>query len=174
MLDTAVAFTRYTFIGNEFLTWLWFMIDTHPSFFNTVDESLTSLNIGNRIVLENRDNDNVEIITIKGDDAGLEEGFLSLKKGALVIEINLSFKANQQEWTFTLKGDSLGFSTLKVPPTGPAANKEDIEGALLEKIYLYERPFVLINGIFLVYLKKRASPQWRKEIVPEIKNWILA
>jgi hypothetical protein len=99
----------------------------------------------------------------------LEEGFLSLKKGALVIEINLSFKANQQEWTFTLKGDSLGFSALKVPPTGPVANKEDIEGALLEKIYLYERTFVLINGIFLFYLKKRVSPQWRKKSFPKLK-----
>ncbi|HSM49734.1 MAG TPA: hypothetical protein VK872_18075 [Draconibacterium sp.] len=174
MLDTAIAFTRYSFIGNEFLTWLWFMIDTHPSFFNTVDKALTSLDIGNRIVLENRDNDNREIITIKGDDAGLEEGFLSLKKGALVIEINLSFKADQQEWTFTLKGNCLGFSALKVPPTGPVANKEDIEGALLEKIYLYDRTFGLIDGVFLFYLKQRVSPQWRNEIVPEMKNWILA
>ena len=174
MLDTSVAFTRYAFIGNEFLTWLWFMIDTHPNFFNTVDESLTSLSIGNRIVLENRENDNLEIITIKGDDAGLEEGFLALKKGSLVIEIHLSFKADQQQWSFTLKGDSLGFSALKLPSTGPVADKEDIEGALLEKIYLYDRSFVLINGIFLIYLKKRASPQWKKKIVPEIRNWIIA
>ena len=84
MLDIAVAFNRYRFLGNEFLTWLWFAIDTRG------DDPLTSrLSLGNRMVLERRQSGNaVESITIKGDDAGLEEAFMALKKGALVT-VNL-------------------------------------------------------------------------------------
>ena len=33
MLDIAVAYNRYKFLGNEFLTWLWFMIETDESSF---------------------------------------------------------------------------------------------------------------------------------------------
>jgi hypothetical protein len=92
MLDVAVAYNRYKFIGNEFLTWLWFTIETNQPFFKTVDETITSINLGNRMVLENSINDAIEIITIKGDDAGLEEGLLSLRKGAVVVEMNIPIK----------------------------------------------------------------------------------
>jgi hypothetical protein len=123
MLDVAVAYNRYKFIGNEFLTWLWFTIETNHRFFNTLDETITSLNLGNRMVLENSINDASEIITIKGDDAGLEEGLLSLRKGAVVVEMNISYKTENQEWKFTLKGESLSFSGLKVPETGPGGKQ---------------------------------------------------
>ena len=174
MLDVAVAYNRYKFIGNEFLTWLWFITETNQSFLKKVDETITSLYIGNRIVLENSINDTNEIITIKGDDAGLEEGLLSLRKGAVVIEMNMSYKTENQEWKFTLKGESLSFSGLKVPETGPVETKDDIEGMVLEKAYLYEKTIDLINRLFNVFLKLRSSVDWDPKTVPQMKKWINA
>lgn len=174
MLDVAVAYNRYKFIGNEFLTWLWFTIDTNQSFFITVDETITSLYLGNRIVIENSINDASEIITIKGDDAGLEEGLLSLRKGAVVVEMNLIYKTQNQEWKFSLKGESLSFSGLKVPETGPVETKQDTEGMLLEKAYLYEKTIDLVNRLFNVFLKLRSSVEWNHQTVPKIKKWIKA
>jgi hypothetical protein len=172
MLDVAVAYNRYKFIGNEFLTWLWFNADANPKYFNEIDETITGLYIGNRVVLENTINDAIEIITIKGDDAGLEEGLLSLRKGAVVIEINLICKSQDQEWQFTLKGESLSFYTLKVPETGPVESKDDMEGIILEKTYLYEKVTVLIDNLFNRFLKERCSNKWDNRIVPEIRKWI--
>jgi hypothetical protein len=172
MLDVAVAYNRFKFIGNEFLTWLWFTIETDQFFLKTVDETISSLNVGNRIVLENNINDASEIITIKGDDAGLEEGLLSLRKGAVVIEMNLSYKTENQEWKFTLKGESLSFSGLKVPETGPVETKDDIEGIVLEKTYLYENAINLVNKLFNTFLKLRSTVKWDQKTVPEIKKWL--
>ena len=31
MLDVAVAYNRFKFLGEEFLTWLWFVIDQDPA-----------------------------------------------------------------------------------------------------------------------------------------------
>jgi len=172
MLDVAVAYNRYKFIGNEFLTWLWFTIDTNPQCFSDVDDAMTSLDVGNRVVLENTINDASEVITIKGDDAGLEEGLLSLRKGAVVIEINLIYKSQNQEWQFTLKGESLSFYTLKLPETGPVDSKEDFEGVILEKAYLYEKAITLIEGLFYRFLKIRCDTNWDKTMVPQIRAWI--
>ncbi len=172
MLDVAVAYNRYQFIGNEFLTWLWFMIDSHPHDLNAVVADMTSLTVGNRIVLENTINDTSEIITIKGDDAGLEEGILSLRKGATVVELNLIYKALNQEWQFTLKGENLSFYALKVPQTGPIETAQEIEGMILEKAYLYEKAVVLVDHLFNFFLKRRCGVQWQQTIVPEIKKWI--
>jgi hypothetical protein len=174
MLDVAVAYNRYKFIGNEFLTWLWFIIETDPSFLRSVNESIISLNVGNRIVLENSNDNQSEIITIKGDDAGLEEGFLALQKGAIVIELNLSCKAENQEWKFTLKGESLSFSGLKLPETGPLETKEDMEGLVLEKIYLIEKIIDIMDGLFNEFLEQRAHNSWTDSVVPAIKKWIHA
>ena len=174
MLDVAVAYNRFKYIGNEFLTWLWFTIDSDQHLFKKVDDTITSITIGNRIVLENNVNNSNEIITIKGDDAGLEEGLLSLRKGAVVIEINLTYKNNDQEWKFTLKGESLSFSGLKVPQTASVESKDDIDGLILEKTYLYEKVIELINNLFFVFLRLRASAEWNQKIIPKMKNWIRA
>ncbi|MGE0090870.1 MAG: hypothetical protein AB7S50_15480 [Bacteroidales bacterium] len=174
MLDVAVAYNRYKFIGNEFLTWLWFIIDTNQDYFKKIDQSIVALHIGNRIVLENNNNDSSELITIKGDDAGLEEGILSLRKGAVVIEMNLIYKTENQNWKFSIKGESLSFSGLKPPETGPLETKDDIEGLLLEKAYLFEKAIELTNCLFNFFLKLRVSLDWNKTILPEIRKWVEA
>jgi hypothetical protein len=172
MLDIAVAYNRYKFIGNEFLTWLWFVIDTDQQFLKTIDDTIDALYVGNRIVIENNINDSREIITIKGDDADLEEGLLSLRKGAVVIELNLVYKTDNQKWKFTLKGESLSFSGLKVPETGPVETAEDIEGIVLEKAYLYEKVINLIDCLFNVFLELRLTVDWDYKTVPKIKKWL--
>ncbi len=174
MLDIAVAYNRYKFIGNEFLTWLWFTIDTNQPFFKEIDETIDSLYLGNRIVLENSMDDTNETVTIKGDDAGLEEGRLSLRKGAVVTEMNLAYKTKNQDWRFTVKGESLSLSALKVPETGPFETRDDWEGMVLEKAYLYEKAIDLVNRLFNTFLKLRSTVAWNQKTVPQIKKWIQA
>jgi hypothetical protein len=115
----------------------------------------------------------VETITINGDDAGLEEGVLALKKGALVTEIHLRVSEEENEWQLTLKGESLNISNLKLPETGQVETKDDIEGAILEKKFLYEKIMDWLDGIFGYFIKIRISPEWTDGVVPRIKKWIL-
>ena len=41
-------------------------------------------------------------------------------------------------WEFNLKGESLSVSNMKMSTTGPIESVDDVEGALLEKVYLIE------------------------------------
>ena len=43
MLDIAVSYNRYKFIGHEFLTWLWFVMDRHVEILQQADPELSSL-----------------------------------------------------------------------------------------------------------------------------------
>jgi hypothetical protein len=174
MLDIAFAYNRFKFVGDEFLTWLWFMIENDPGYLKGISPGLSSLETGNRIVIENRQHQAVERITIKGDDANLEEGILALRKGAVVTEINLGFKSGDQEWRFTIKGESLNISGFKTPFAGPIETAEDVEGAVLEKVYLYEQAIQLVDNLFKNYLKTRVSSQWQTKVVPKINKWIRA
>ena len=172
MLDVAVAYNRYQFLGEEFLTWLWFVIEKDQDIIKNFDNDFVALEIGNRIVFENRKKESKERITIKGDGASLEEGILTLKKGALVTELNVVYKSTELRWQFTLKGESLNFSSLNLPATASPESDEDLEGFVLEKIYLYEKVVDLFQKIFTHFIKLRLSTAWQKKIVPEIKNWI--
>ncbi|MDM8524905.1 hypothetical protein QUF80_16165 [Desulfococcaceae bacterium HSG8] len=172
MLDIAVSYNRYKFLGYEFLTWLWFLTDKDREQLNKWDQELTSLDIGNRIVLENRLNDAVETLTIKGDDAGLEEGILALRKGSVVTELNLLYKSGDHEWRFTIKGESFNISNLKTPETGGIESKDDIEGAVLEKIYLHEKIATFIDNVFKHFIQLRISEDWDKQVVPLLRKWI--
>jgi hypothetical protein len=172
MLDIAVSYNRYKFIGFEFLTWLWFIMENQPEILKAADKDLVSLDIGNRLVLEKTSGNASESITIKGDQAGLEEGILSLKKGAVVTEINLIYKAGNYEWRLGVKGESLNISGLKTPQTGPVEKKEDIEGAVLEKVFLYEKMFGLLNRLYNAFIRLRVSTRWKSEVVPQMRKWI--
>ena len=172
MLDIAVAYNRYKFLGNEFLTWLWFMIETDQKRLRRYAPDLVTLNIGSRLVLENTHNNAKETVTIKGDDANLEEGRLALKKGGVVTEIHLSYKTDAQHWQFGLKGESLNISNLKLPETGPVQTPEDLEGIVMEKAYLVEKVVGLINALFSHFVKLRVSSKWRNQTVSQIRKWV--
>ena len=171
MIDIAVAYNRYRFLGNTFLTWIWFVIETQPHLFQECDPECTGLDIGNRMVLENRWANGVETITIKGDRSGLEEAQLALRKGAAVIDINLIYKRGELQWQFSLKGESLNFSGIKLPESGSIETSEDLDGVVIEKIYLYEKPFIFIDQLYCRFVQLRLSDKWR-QTVSDMKKWI--
>ena len=172
MLDVSVAYDKYKFLGHEFLTWLWFIMDVDQSSIVKTNKDMVSLEMDNRIVLENSIDDRVENIRIKGDDAGLEEAKISLQKGGVVTELNFSFKSGDHEWKFNIKGESLNISSLKSPETGKIEKNDDIEGAVLEKIYLYAKVVSLVENLYNQFIHLRISNKWDDDIVPRIKKWI--
>ncbi len=172
MLDVAVAYTRYQFLGEEFLTWLWFIIEKNQDLIKNLDKDFVALEIGNRIVFENRKKESAERITIKGDGASLEEGIIAIKKGALVTEINLVYKSGELTWQFTLKGESLNISSLSLPSTGSPESDEDLEGYVLEKIFLYEKVLHVLESLFTHFTKLRVSDVWLGKEAVRITKWV--
>jgi hypothetical protein len=174
MLDVAVAYNRFKFLGDEFLTWLWFIIEQDPAILRSMDPDLTSFEIGNRIVLEKRKKESVERITIKGENANFEEGMLALKKGALVAELNLVYRSSEQKWQFTLKGESLNISSFKTPKIAPPQDRDDLEGFVLEKVFLYDKILQFLEKLYKYFIKLRTSNNWQSGVVPLIKKWMYA
>lgn len=177
MLDIATAYNRYKYLGNEFLTWVWFLIETDQDLTAILDSRETvSLEIGNSLVLENNLGDkSKEKITIKGDQAGLEEGTTALKKGAVVTDMNLICRigGEEEEYKFTIKGESFSLTGLKTPASGGTGSEDEIEGMILEKTFLLFKVTQVIDKLFITYLKNRISDDWQNKGLQEMRNWIL-
>lgn len=175
MLDVAVAYSRFQFLGEEFLTWLWYVIDQDFQLLRQLDQDLAALEIGKRMVLINRRNrDGRETVTIRGDHANMDEGLLTLRKGGMVAELHLVYKSGDHEWQFNLKGESLNLSSLKVPATGKMESRDDMEGAVIEKIDLCNRAVSLINRLYGHFIKLRLGNEWNRNVVPSVRQWINA
>lgn len=173
MLDIAVSYNRYRFLGNEFLTWLWFVIETGQQSLKK-DIGLEGIfEIGNRMVFENRKDGNVnENITIKGDAAGMEEGMVALKKGAMVAELNLLYKTGDKICQFTIKGESFHLSQIRFPESDAAGKKNEMESHVLEKILWCENIYSILDGLYKNFIKMRISGQWAGDILPKLRSWI--
>ena len=107
-------------------------------------------------------------------DINMDEGLLTLRKGGMVAEMHLVYKAGDQEWQFNLKGESLNLSSLKVPATGTLESRDDIEGAVIEKIDLCNRAVSLINRLYGHFIKLRLGNGWNRNVVPSVRQWINA
>jgi hypothetical protein len=175
MIDVAHAYRRYQFLGDEFLTWLWYVIDNRFDRLQSLDPDLVSLHIGNRMVLQNRKpNEGIETITIKGDHADLDEAVLAVKKGAMVAEIHLIYATGDHEWTFTLKGESLNISNLKTPESTPRESADEMEGTVIDRLYFIERITRLVHGLFQRFIRIRITDNWQQTELPAIRKWIIA
>jgi len=175
MLDIAVAYNKYKFFGNEFLTWVWYIVDSKQNIneLTGIKDKSINIEIGNSIILENSSNDDsIEKISIKGNDAGFEEGRTALRKGAVVTDINLILKIDENEFKFNIKGESLNLTAFKTPATGKIENNDDLEGAVLEKIFLYNLPIEIIDSLFIKFIKTRISEQWKTLEINKIREWI--
>ncbi len=180
MLDIAAAYNKYQFLGNEFLTWIWYLIETQQDITNILQQKFpVSLEIGHTIVLENHLGENArEKITIKGDQAGLEEGTTALKKGAMVTQIHLkcimgsSEKDQEDAYEFTLKGESFHLTGLKTPKLSPSDDNDETEANILEKVFLLETITQVIDTLFLRFVEKRISPEWKANEIQKIRDWI--
>jgi hypothetical protein len=172
MLDIAVAYNRYRFLGHEFLTWIWFLIENDQDTLRQCDHEFSELTVGNRIVLENRQTNAIETICIKGDDAGLEEALLALSKGAWVSEISLFYKCDSLDWQFSLKGENLSFSGIRLPESQNKVSDEDVQGIILEKIYLYEKPLTFIDNLYHLFIQQRLSESWPTHTLGRMRKWM--
>ena len=172
MIDIATAYNKYKFLGYEFLTWLWFIMENAPEKVADPEQMIRTAQIGNRVILENPKFERTERITAKGDSTNFDTGMLSLRQGALVTEMSLLLKGDGHEWQLVIKGENLSLSNLKTPPTAPVESSEDVESAVLEKAFLLEHVLVWIDQLFQTFIKQRISLAWEQHTITEIRKWI--
>jgi hypothetical protein len=186
MPPVSEAFKNYQFLGNEYLTWLWFCIENEPHTITDPTGNTVSMMVHNKIVLKKAAGKTVRITIEKDSAEEAEEGMLALKGGAIVTELSLLMTIGDVEWTFSIKGDSLQINSLKPSVEMPEAihsdgtpeqiedkQRCDFEASVLDKTYLYVQAIDVIDGLFKKYILLRLSDDWEDKTVPGMKAWIV-
>ncbi|MEJ5359999.1 MAG: hypothetical protein WHT06_15175 [Desulfobacterales bacterium] len=173
MLDLSIAYHRYRFLGDEFLTWLWHGIETRAADLCALAPEINAIEIADRMVIENRTGQSKEKITIKGDHAGLEEAKLALRKGAWVSEMALLLRTAEDEYRLTIRGENLNLSGMKIPSAAGGTSPEELETAFLERLDHLIKITDFIDKIFYFYLSERISAKWKSLYLPSMRKWLV-
>jgi hypothetical protein len=165
--------TDISFLGREFLTWLWFKSEERDGVIMMPDVGDISIAFVRRIVLESGEGPYSETVVCQGYHADLREAKAALREGKKIKEARLRMGFGAEEWEFTFKADEFQFQSMKLPAIMKFAEEEgNTEGRILERISMVETAMMMMDRLFSLFLNKRRLPEWLSEEIPRIQHWM--
>ena len=148
-MDVLSLLNEYVFLGQEFLTWLWYESETEQQL--TLDSGKTGPADagGDRLVLGPVQGSEGVRVTVKGQEVSLAEA-----RGGPCAGANRwrpcawAWRSTARSFWLNLRGADLAVSSMRMPPTAPGEDGQ--EGLILERIALAETALATIEELFRV------------------------
>lgn len=162
---------RTSFLGQEFLTWLWYRSDQQGGVFNLGGEhGEIEAWFDDRLVISSLAVDAQENLFKGGHPTTSAEAMTALQKGKKASEAKLRVIKGAKEWSFILKADNLAVGSVKIP----AVLSKEYDDKFYERMMLLEELDQMVKALFKQFLLLRVSPEWEGEEIPAIQSWVAA
>jgi hypothetical protein len=174
-MDLVDLIAEKRFIGQEFLTWLWWKSEERGGVVALPGEGDIVVVFEKHMLLEYGEGDSNESLICRGLQTELQEARTGLVMGKKLEQARIQLVHNDYEWNFTMAGALMEFRNVKLPKTGGEAeggdNPEEREGMILERIFLFEELVRIILELFRLFLQIRVAAEWRDELL-KIREWV--
>ncbi len=174
-MDLVDLIAEKYFLGQEFLTWLWFKSDQRGGTVEVEGMGDMLLVFEKHMLLESGEGESHEKLICRGLQAELQEARTGLAMGKKIEQARIHLVKGDYEYHLTLRGSMLDFSNVKLPKTMAGSEEsndpEAVEGRLLDRIGLYEEVLRVVNELFRMFLALRVGPEWEGELAA-IRAWI--
>ncbi len=177
-MDLVDLIVEKRFLGQEFLTWLWWKSEERGGSVDLPGSGDITVVFEKHMLLESGEGESTEKIVCTGLQAELQEARTGLRMGKKLEQARIVIGHNDYEYSFTLAAALMEFRNVRLPKTETTENDksdspEEIEGMILERIYLFEELIKLVNALFKMFLDMRLSAAWRDEL-QKIRGWVAA
>ena len=166
-----------TFLGQEFLTWLWCRSESQEPL--TLEQGRpVEIIIGDRMVLGPVAGREGARVTVRGRESSLAEAREALRRGKLVESLRLGLELGGEEFWLTLRAADLGVSSLKLPtptPPEPLPGREpglDRDGMVLERVALIGQVLAAVQQLFALFLEERLARPQEEGAARRLRDWI--
>ena len=175
-MDLVDLIAEKRFLGQEFLTWLWWKSEERGGTVEVPEVGDVTLVFEKHMLLEFGEGESSEKIICSGLQAELQEARTGLQMGKKLEQARIRLDYNNYEFSFTLAAALMEFRSVRLPKTettesDKSENPEEVEGMILERIFLFEELIRMVNKLFLMFLKVRVGEEWHNEL-PKVRNWI--
>ncbi len=164
-MDILSLLQEKSFIGQEFLTWLWWMCEQDEAF-TMADGRQLSLAMGQRLSLSPTSSREGNRVALAGSDPGLAEAREALRQGKLVDNLRLAFVIDSEEYWLSLDATWLMPKGVRLPAAAEAEEPGlDADALVLERIALLENLTQALDHLLAAFLSERvkganAWPGW--------------
>jgi hypothetical protein len=157
------------YLGREFLSWIWFNVETHEGVIRLPDGSDAMMSVVNQANLK-CDFNLTGAVSVRGDaPARMNESKAALASGKQPSRLGLLLASRAGEWALTLDGPTLGVFGLQIPAGDDAdADKTQILEARCESV---SDLCGTLDLIFQKFVRLRLSKEWQ-EVHTRIAMWI--
>lgn len=175
-MDLVDLIAEKRFLGQEFLTWLWWKSEERGGSIELAGDGDITVVFEKHMVLESGEGESSEKIVCTGLQAELQEARTGLKMGKKLEQARILIGHGNYEYSLTLSGALMEFKNVRLPKTEASEgdkgdNPEEVEGMILERVYLLEEIIRLVNELFKMFLVIRVSSGWSEELF-KMKDWV--
>lgn len=175
-MDLVDLMVEKRFLGQEFLTWLWWKSEERGGTIAIPEVGDIGVIFEKHMLLEFGEGEYSEKLVCTGLQTELKEARTGLKMGKKLEQARIQIVKETYEWSVTIAGGLFEFRNVRLPKTAVTEQNTDnseaeMEGTILERIFLFEELIRLFNDLFRMFLAVRISERWREE-VEKMRTWI--
>ncbi|MBI3410327.1 MAG: hypothetical protein HY040_18465 [Planctomycetes bacterium] len=155
------------FLGNEFLLWLWYFLESESDTLKLADGSEATLMLARTLTLEcPRGQTGKEQISSEGPTK-LPEAKRAIQAGKLPRKVGLTLVRHDAQYELTLQAESLVVTGARLP----VAEGEEERARQDERINQIRHLLETLDLIYAAFGQRRWGGEWNKETA-KIKKWL--
>lgn len=164
-------------LASEFFAWLWYTSEQRRG---TLDlgEGVGAVDfwVGSRISFRAVDEDKARAVVTGESPSTTLEARAALAGGKVVNDLRLVLRREEREYEVTLRGPYLDLHNVRLPAqvktSAGAAEKENGDEILYERMYLYDELWFLLGALYARFAEERTGADWRTDTLPSLRAWV--
>ncbi len=158
------------FLGEEFLTWLWFRIETEGGEFDLTRDRQVGVVVDDFITFAPREEEDTEQTLRKGMPTRTVEARVALASGHRLRKAKLVVALGERMWNFTFVGATMGFSGLRVPEDDEDA--ESAEERSRDRVASFLEIQEIVQELYAQFLRVRLDRDYRRKEGERQAQWM--
>lgn len=158
------------FVGEEFLTWLWFQWESDGGEFRLPGGRVVGIAIDDFLTFAAPTDDETEQTLRRGLPTRTAEARTALRHGRRVRKARLLIAEGERQWTATLDAPTLTLSGVKLPEDAEECESDADRTAdrAANWLLLHE----IVQALYALFLKQRLHPDYRSTGAEDQANWM--
>jgi recombination associated protein RdgC len=158
------------FVGEEFLTWLWYRSERDEGHFDIEGGGTLELHFDNQLTLEANLAEAERTKLTGGAPSFSPEAKEALRRGKRVAQAKVRIIRDAREWIMTITGRSLALSGLKIP----AVLSREEDDQFYERMELLDEADAAVRALYASFIAVRIDADaWATELAA-MREWVAA
>jgi len=160
----------YGFLGEEFLSWLWFRMENSSGEFTLPGDRVIAIAIDDYISFAPLDEDGTEQSLRYGLPSRSPEASAALHNGRRLSKAKLIIAESALEWSLTLHGSAMTLGSVRLPK-----DSEDLDGPeerSRERAANFLRIHEIVCQLYKLFLERRLRAEYLTEDAEQQAQWM--